>query len=186
MDSFSEQIKKLIQQINKLSDLLDLQKKEIDRIKSSRDNFVSVDDLKGKEQEISDLKDKLQDLQTKKDNCSLQLNCKIEELNNSNLSVEDKSKKIVELVSGSKVELDKACHSLTNAWINYGKLQEQVNQVLEKRLSEHKWIVKQQEESKKRMTISIYSLLGVVILLSLSLSLSYVCLLQIKRKKKEN
>ena len=172
------------EQIQELNNALDEAMSEIDNltreIKSLKNKPPEA--FWDKEQELKDLKGKLQSLQNEKDACSSKLKDKIDEVKNSNMSKEEKADKLVELVSDTKTRLDKSCHSLSDAWIKYGKTQEKLNEILEQKLKMKDWVIKQQETSKKRMSYSIYGLLGAVILLSLSLSLSLSLLITTSKK----
>src|SRR5436305_2253202 len=129
MSSFSDKIRELNKKIETKNILLERYEKQLLELsnelatKTNSNSQEKINDLEGK---LKNLQIQLQSCQTEKDDCSLTLGTKIEEIKNSNLSVEEKSKQIIELALGNKTELDKSCRSLTNAWINCGKLQEKL------------------------------------------------------------
>lgn len=111
-------IKKLIEKLQ--SKLVDYQEKlekvqrEISDLKNNpptgQNNFLE------KEQELEQVRVQLLNITTERDNVREQIGQKIDELNASNLSKEEKTEQISSLMTGEYQKLKGACQKLTQTW----------------------------------------------------------------------
>lgn len=100
----------LLDEIKKLSEKLTQYEKDLDDIARSLENKSVA--LEQKEKELGNIKDGLWACQSEKDNITEQLGEKIEELKNSGLSQEEKSKQIFSLVGDGFSRLSGCSQSL--------------------------------------------------------------------------